>query len=59
MAKKKSAKELFKKLQMRESDYPTYRTPEQLASVINKCSLLKSHEIRYSNTTVSQEPDSE
>ena len=57
MAKRSSAKELFKELQIRECECPAYRTAEQFASGIKKCSLLKSHEIRYSNNTVSQEPE--
>jgi len=59
MAKKKSAKNLFKRLKIDESEYPFYTNPEQFASGIKKCSLLKSHEIRYSDTTVSRKPDDE
>ena len=57
MAKKNSVKEFFKKLKIKESDYPVYINPDQFSSGIKKCSLLKFHEIRYSNTTVSQRPN--
>jgi hypothetical protein len=60
MKKKKAYKvSLFEKLGIKEDQYPVYRDPEQFARGIRKCSLLKSHEIRYSNTSASQEPFAE
>jgi hypothetical protein len=55
MAKKNSTKDLFKRLKIKESEYLPYSDPEQFALGIKKCSLLESHEIRYSNTTTSEE----
>jgi hypothetical protein len=53
MKQKDSKKELFRTLKIKESDYPPYVNPEQFGLGIKKCSLLKPHEIRYSNTTTS------
>ena len=55
MKKKDSKKELFRTLRIKESDYPPYVNPEQFGFSIKKCSLLKPHEIRYSDTTATQE----
>lgn len=54
MRKKSSIKQVFKTLKFKHSDYPPYTAPEQFGLGIKKCSLLESHEIRYSNTTASE-----
>jgi len=54
MRKKNSIKQVFKMLKIKHADYPPYSDPEQFGSNIKKYSLLKSHEVTYSNTTVPQ-----
>jgi hypothetical protein len=55
MVERHDTSELFKKLKIREYEYPSYTDAEQFGRNIKKCSLLKSHEIRYSNSTASEE----
>jgi hypothetical protein len=57
MAKKTSIKDLFRTLNINKSDYPTYKNPEQFGSSIKKCSLLKSHVTKYSNTSATQKAE--
>jgi hypothetical protein len=55
MKKKNSKADLFDKLNIKKSEYPPYTDAEHFAQGIKQCSLLKPHEIRYSNTSASQD----
>ena len=50
-SKANNIKSVFKLLGIRKSDYPPYNNPEEFAGNFKKCSLLKPHETRQSNST--------
>jgi len=52
MSKRSNIQKVFRRLRIRPSDYPLYVNPEQFARGIRKFSLLKSHDTRYSTSTV-------
>jgi len=55
MKKQNDKNAFFRALKIKKSDYPPYRNLEQFTLGIRKCSLLKSHSITSSNTTVEQQ----